>query len=631
MIARSIIITFFSFASALTFSQNNSDNGNASVPYFESCVGNIPITAAACDGTVVCQIDYPDGTFRQFDNGDFVPFNTPGDIEIEITIGTIIDHLQIKIYPDTPPTFEMYACDGYQVSLDITDTTFPNYLLDYNDGSAAIVTTTGTQPVHQYPAPNPRPSQQISLRANYFDCPVTAQTMNVDDPGARNITQLTVTDNNEIILDFQQGTQFDNVLFQLTNNGSAVIPFQKIHNIDQLIIPGLNPDNQFYCFTLNTANPCPGNPVLPGNTLCSSTFSVTPQLSNRMDLAWQTSSMGSLQTFSIQKNPGNPVPVQGPAIRQYADLDVECPQSYTYRLVSNYPSGISLSKTRTAAAISSIPPPAINTVSTIVQGNSVELQWLQPGGFTPTEYVVSKPSALNVIGTTASPAFTDPEFDPLTNLCYQIRYSDACGNASAVGVPICPLNLTGHLDTAPGPGINDAILEWSAYTGWNGAANVDHYTIERYNEGGTLISFTDVGPNVFNFRDPESASAEQVIIYRISAHPLDPLLVPSVSDEVQIIRSNRIAFPTAFVPGSSISDNATFKAIAREEYNASFELQVYNRWGELLFITNDINEGWDGTYRGNKMPEGTYVFIARFVDQAGRTLKHSGNVVLLRK
>lgn len=625
MIARSFFIILFCFASGLVFSQNNSNNGNASVPYFESCVGSIPITAPACDGSVVCQIDFPDGTFRQFDDGDLIPFNTPGNIDIEITIGTINDRLQILIYPDTPPTFDLFACNGYQISLDITDATFPNYQLDYNDGSGPIVTTTGTQPVHQYPAPNPRPAQQITLRGAYFDCPVTTQTMNVDNPGARNISQLTVTDNNEIILDFEQGVQFDHVLFELRNNGSAVIPFQPVYNTNQITIPGLNPDNQFYCFTLNTANPCPANPSLPGNTLCSSTFTVTPQLSNRIELAWQTSSTGGLQNFTIQKNPGAPLPVQAPATRQYTDNDVLCPQDYSYRLVANYPAGQSFSKFRSAAAISSIPPPPINSASTIVSGNSVELQWLQPAGFTPTEYDVAKSSILNVIGTTPIEQFTDNAFDPATNLCYQIRYDDACGNISSVGVPICPINLKGTLDTD-----NDALLEWSAYTGWNGAGNVDHYTIERYTESGTLISFQDVG-TALSYTDPESETTEQIIIYRVSAHPVDPSFVPSVSDEVKIVRSSRIAFPTAFVPGSSIVENATFKIIAREEYNSSFEMQIYNRWGELIFITNDINEGWDGTYKGNRMPEGTYVFIARFIDRAGRTLKHSGNVVLLRK
>jgi gliding motility-associated-like protein len=345
-----------------------------------------------------------------------------------------------------------------------------------------------------------------------------------------------------------------------------------------------------------------------------------------MDMAWQTSSMGGLQNFTIEKSPGAPLPVQTSAARQYSDTDVLCPQDYVYRLVSTYPAGISLSKSKTAAAISSLPPTPISSVSTIVFGNSVELQWLQPTGFTPIEYIISKPSTFNVIGTTPTEQFTDNAFDPITNFCFQIRYDHACGNASSVGIPICPINLKGTLDAD-----NAALLEWPAYTGWNGADNVDHYTIERYSESGALISFTDVGPNVLSFSDPENATTEQVIIYRVSAHPVDPLLVPSVSDEVKIIRSSRIAFPTAFVPGSSIPENATFKIIAREEYNSSFELQIYNRWGELLFVTNNIEEGWDGTYKGNRMPEGTYVFIARFVDQAGRALKHSGNVVLLRK
>jgi len=66
-------------------------------------------------------------------------------------------------------------------------------------------------------------------------------------------------------------------------------------------------------------------------------------------------------------------------------------------------------------------------------------------------------------------------------------------------------------------------------------------------------------------------------------------------------------------------------------YNNAFEMQIFNRWGELLFATTHIEAGWDGTYKRNKMPEGPNVFIAKFTDQAGRTLKHSGNVVLLRK
>ena len=147
---------------------------------------------------------------------------------------------------------------------------------------------------------------------------------------------------------------------------------------------------------------------------------------------------------------------------------------------------------------------------------------------------------------------------------------------------------------------------------------------------GTLLSSVDVGQST-TYNDSDNADDEQLIFYRIVAQPNDPLVTASVSNELRIIKSNRIAYPSAFVPNSTIEENRTFRVIAKEQYNVAFEMQIFNRWGELLFATTNIEEGWDGTYKGNKMPEGTYVFVAKFTDQAGRTLKHSGNVVLLRK
>ncbi len=51
----------------------------------------------------------------------------------------------------------------------------------------------------------------------------------------------------------------------------------------------------------------------------------------------------------------------------------------------------------------------------------------------------------------------------------------------------------------------------------------------------------------------------------------------------------------------------------------------------MLFVTENIDEGWDGQFRGSLMPEGTYVFRATVTDQTGRTFEESGPFVLLRK
>ena len=60
-------------------------------------------------------------------------------------------------------------------------------------------------------------------------------------------------------------------------------------------------------------------------------------------------------------------------------------------------------------------------------------------------------------------------------------------------------------------------------------------------------------------------------------------------------------------------------------------MQIFNRWGELMFYTDNLAEGWDGRYKGTLMPEGTYVFRATITDQAERSFERSGTLVLLRK
>jgi gliding motility-associated-like protein len=60
-------------------------------------------------------------------------------------------------------------------------------------------------------------------------------------------------------------------------------------------------------------------------------------------------------------------------------------------------------------------------------------------------------------------------------------------------------------------------------------------------------------------------------------------------------------------------------------------MKIFNRWGELLFTASNIDDEWDGTFKGKTQPEGTYVFSAEIVDEAGRTSTRSGSIVLLSR
>jgi gliding motility-associated-like protein len=80
-------------------------------------------------------------------------------------------------------------------------------------------------------------------------------------------------------------------------------------------------------------------------------------------------------------------------------------------------------------------------------------------------------------------------------------------------------------------------------------------------------------------------------------------------DEVYIKYSN-LFFPNAFSPDSPVSLNREFKILGPVSALDEYHLLIYNRWGQKLFETNDPGEGWNGTYNGQEVPAGTYIWKA---------------------
>ena len=88
-----------------------------------------------------------------------------------------------------------------------------------------------------------------------------------------------------------------------------------------------------------------------------------------------------------------------------------------------------------------------------------------------------------------------------------------------------------------------------------------------------------------------------------------------------------VGIPSAFSPNG---DGANDKLYARGKGIKTIDLKVYNRFGQLVFETTDINIGWDGKFRGQDQPIDTYACIlyATCIDGSVKTVKK--NVTLLR-
>lgn len=90
-----------------------------------------------------------------------------------------------------------------------------------------------------------------------------------------------------------------------------------------------------------------------------------------------------------------------------------------------------------------------------------------------------------------------------------------------------------------------------------------------------------------------------------------------------------IFIPNAFTPNG---DGKNDKLFVRSEIIESFIFRIYNRWGELIFETQNLNEGWDGKFKGENCPPGVYDYYyeGTCVGESHATYKTSGNITLIR-
>jgi gliding motility-associated-like protein len=88
-----------------------------------------------------------------------------------------------------------------------------------------------------------------------------------------------------------------------------------------------------------------------------------------------------------------------------------------------------------------------------------------------------------------------------------------------------------------------------------------------------------------------------------------------------------IFVPNAFTPGKL--NNNRFKPIPVGISTIQY-FRVYNRWGQLVFSSNDPNRGWDGTFGGQEQGADTYVWMVQGTDFTGKVITKKGTMILIR-
>ncbi len=165
--------------------------------------------------------------------------------------------------------------------------------------------------------------------------------------------------------------------------------------------------------------------------------------------------------------------------------------------------------------------------------------------------------------------------------------------------------------------------------------------------------FENTSKNADNFAwfiDGTKVSIQKNLLYTFSQSGNHTVMLIAINNEcadtslkvVEIRKpENHILFPTAFTPsraGSSggyyetktyNTDNSVFHPYIYDKQVKSYRLSIYDRSGRMIFMSNELNRGWDGYYENKLMPIGVYVYIAKFEFEDGEKTTEQGNVTLI--
>lgn len=134
-----------------------------------------------------------------------------------------------------------------------------------------------------------------------------------------------------------------------------------------------------------------------------------------------------------------------------------------------------------------------------------------------------------------------------------------------------------------------------------------------------------------------SSETSNLLIYNLTTNDLDSILVIlAVSNSIcwdtarVLVPFHKVAIwmPNVFTPGEELNNRFAVSGIGLLEG----ELSIYNRQGMLVYSTNDLTLGWDGTSNGRPSPQGAYVWMLRYRSSDFPALwQHThGTVTLLR-
>ncbi|OFY68968.1 MAG: hypothetical protein A3G23_10430 [Bacteroidetes bacterium RIFCSPLOWO2_12_FULL_37_12] len=215
----------------------------------------------------------------------------------------------------------------------------------------------------------------------------------------------------------------------------------------------------------------------------------------------------------------------------------------------------------------------------------------------------------------------DWNVNPLNfSYCYKVRANNTCGTPGILSNNSCTVLLKGK------NGIFENNLEWNDYYYWKNGVN--RYVLYRSHDfQGPYEPVEEFNPDKLDFKDENLEREYGLFFYKVLAYENGSDSLISSSNVIELPQRPFVFAPNAFTPdGDGINDVFEIKNSFVKEY----WLQIFDRWGLLIYETHNPFEFWDGTYKGKKVMMDAYAYLVRASGYTGLKISRSGTVTVLR-
>ena len=166
------------------------------------------------------------------------------------------------------------------------------------------------------------------------------------------------------------------------------------------------------------------------------------------------------------------------------------------------------------------------------------------------------------------------------------------------------------------------IAEW----GLGGASRIRKIALAGYTLKGTLppgLSFNSTTGTISGtVADEFTTQTDTVTAFNTSGFSST-----IITFTYEAVENDVIYCPNAFTPNGD-GKNDIWDVEGENIHSVKF--YIYDQWGELLFTSTSIQNGWDGTYKGTKEPVGVYVYYLDAIMNDGKNIRRKGTITLLK-